>query len=574
MSSIKCPHCGLVNWATAEDCKRCKLPLAAPAAAPPAQDTSDGGDRPHVDAPDGLGARPGADAPHETASHEAHTFAAEAPHEDSSYGPAHPEAEPLPFQTPPTTNFHATQQHAYGRDWRSPYDLPGADRDSNRLDINFEVAPFVDTAMVIRDTYALTRAQFRLILRIVLTAVVPQVLLILAFGATRAEAPAGLPPGMFSFGAPPISTRAGGVAPADLAGLFSLFLLLLLAYQFVRLAVMPSALVYGLVTTLNTGTEPGVFECFRWGFRRSFSTGLAVLLTGFLTFLGALLLVFPGVFLALSFSMVVPIIAIEGRGAIEAMGRSWDLSRGRRATIFFSTFAWSVALLLILFVATFFLGVVGAVLRSTVIGPITTAFVVEMAGATGVVLSLVVYLGVAHYGQAAPAPSSSSVRKTIIVLICIGALVVAGSVALVAAVAIPNFKASVRAANEASAISNMRKIVSAQETFFTLEDRYATLGELAEKKLIDEELAGEPVHGYRFEVEVVGGSYAATATPVTYGSTGVRSFYAGPDGVLRVADRRGRKAGPDDIPLNDSRPVRRPRRSSDSPIIDPGGREW
>lgn len=29
MSSIKCPQCGLVNWSTAENCKRCGLAIAA-----------------------------------------------------------------------------------------------------------------------------------------------------------------------------------------------------------------------------------------------------------------------------------------------------------------------------------------------------------------------------------------------------------------------------------------------------------------------------------------------------------------------------------------------------------------
>src|SRR5262245_29770200 len=30
MSSIKCPNCGLINFATAEACKRCKQTLEAP----------------------------------------------------------------------------------------------------------------------------------------------------------------------------------------------------------------------------------------------------------------------------------------------------------------------------------------------------------------------------------------------------------------------------------------------------------------------------------------------------------------------------------------------------------------
>lgn len=608
MSSIKCPQCGLVNWATAEACKRCKLPFAAPPAqespAPPPHDAAPpaDADQTHDEAPGGSATPPGvtvprAFAPHaappyetppgvtpheapggaasyEAASHAAATHGAaehETAHDATNSVPPPGGASPPPFHTPPPHYSH-TPPAGHFREWRSPYDMSGADDDGSRLDISFEVAPFVDTAMVIRDTFAMTSAQFGLILRVVLTAIVPQVLLILAFGAGHADGPAGLPAGMLSFGAPPVARAGGGAATAELAGLFSFFLLLLVGYQFVRLAVMPSALIYGLVTTLNTGTSPGVFECFRWGLRRSFSAGFAMLLTGVLTFFGLLLLVVPGVFLALSFSMVIPIVAIEGRGAVEAMGRSWELSRGRRPTIFFSTVAWTVLAVIVTLVTTFFLGLVAAVLRSSVIGALATTFIVELVGATGVVLSLVVYLGIARYGAGAPARAASA-RKTIIVLVAACCVVLAGFVAIVAAIAVPNFRASQRAANEAAAIRGLRKVVAAQETFSTLEDRYGSLEELAERKLIDDELARGEAHGYRFEVSVVGGSYEATATPVAYGRTGARSFYASADGVLRVADRRGRKARADDLPLNEYRPPKVQRRT-DSPVIDPGAPAW
>lgn len=574
MSSIRCPHCGLVNWATAEACKRCKLPLSAtpPSATSPAPSAEEAAPpTPPQSVVDVDEAAVQQSSPDEAAAHEPPPFDAP-PFETGVAGFHTPPPEDF-YAPPPSSPHYASHRpppRAFGRDWRSPYDT--SDADPSRLDIEFEVAPFVDTAMVIRDTFAMTRAQFGLIMRVVLTAIVPQVLLILAFGASQSARPAGLPPGMLSFGAPPVLGRGGAPAPPDLAGLFGLFLLLLVGYQFVRMAVMPSALVYGLVTALNRGETPGVVECYVWGLKRSFSAGFALLLTGFLTFLGMLLLVFPGVFLALSFSMVIPVIAVEGRGAVEAMGRSWDLSRGRRWTIFFSTFAWTVMAFLVTLVATFFLSLFAALLRSDVLGSITTSFVLEVLSATGVVLSLVIYLGIAHYGQTAPAPRGGSMRKTIIVLVAVGVLAVGGFAAIVASVAVPNFKASVRAANEASAIANMRGLIKAEEDFRTLADRYGTLDELAAKHLIDGELAGGVVHGYRFEVDLVGDSFAATATPVTYGSTGTRSFYAAADGVLRVADRHGRKAGPDDMPLNEFRPPRGTRRT-DSPIIDPAGRE-
>ena len=42
MNSMKCPQCGLVNWATAEACKRCRLPLNGAAAGAGYQDASYG----------------------------------------------------------------------------------------------------------------------------------------------------------------------------------------------------------------------------------------------------------------------------------------------------------------------------------------------------------------------------------------------------------------------------------------------------------------------------------------------------------------------------------------------------
>jgi hypothetical protein len=91
MSSIKCPQCGLVNWATADDCKRCKLPFARhpdPTAVAPEPGAPAGGDHAHTSAPGGFATSPDANmsheapAPHGAPSHEASDDAPshEAPH--------------------------------------------------------------------------------------------------------------------------------------------------------------------------------------------------------------------------------------------------------------------------------------------------------------------------------------------------------------------------------------------------------------------------------------------------------------------------------------------------------------
>jgi hypothetical protein len=45
MNSMKCPHCGLTNWATDENCKRCKQSLHAPAYDQPAYSNAPYGDQ-------------------------------------------------------------------------------------------------------------------------------------------------------------------------------------------------------------------------------------------------------------------------------------------------------------------------------------------------------------------------------------------------------------------------------------------------------------------------------------------------------------------------------------------------
>jgi hypothetical protein len=81
------------------------------------------------------------------------------------------------------------------------------------------------------------------------------------------------------------------------------------------------------------------------------------------------------------------------------------------------------------------------------------------------------------------------------------------------------------------------------------------------------------MNGYKFELKVLGEQYEVTATPVSYSSTGNRSFYLSADGVIRVADRRGLKARAGDPALGEN-PLDKPigGRPDSGVIIDPGGR--
>jgi prepilin-type N-terminal cleavage/methylation domain-containing protein len=122
-------------------------------------------------------------------------------------------------------------------------------------------------------------------------------------------------------------------------------------------------------------------------------------------------------------------------------------------------------------------------------------------------------------------------------------LIVVVIIGIIAAIAIPNLLASRRAANEASAISALRTLTSAQATYQATVGggAYAnSLSDLQTAGLIDSQLGGGTKSGYNF----AGGAdtaqprfyYSHTATPVVYGTglsgTGTRSFLVSESGVI------------------------------------------
>jgi len=121
-------------------------------------------------------------------------------------------------------------------------------------------------------------------------------------------------------------------------------------------------------------------------------------------------------------------------------------------------------------------------------------------------------------------------------------LVVVIIIAIIAAIAIPNLLASRRAANEASAISSLRTIHSAEATYQATQGGNVNYGDLAAlaaatspdpNGLIDSALAAGAKSGYSFAVTVPAAQvYCATAAPTTPGTTGNRYFAVSQPGVI------------------------------------------
>lgn len=147
-------------------------------------------------------------------------------------------------------------------------------------------------------------------------------------------------------------------------------------------------------------------------------------------------------------------------------------------------------------------------------------------------------------------------------------VVVLVPIMMIAAIAIPNLLAARMAANEGAAMSSLRRIHAAEETYYsTVGNRsFGTLTDLQSQSLISPELASGTKWGYRFKVEVTKNGFAATAVPTEYKSSGRRSFLIDESGILRAEDSHGLEASKFAPPVNyqDPRSLgRRNPRSSD-----------
>ncbi|HXG85930.1 MAG TPA: prepilin-type N-terminal cleavage/methylation domain-containing protein [Pyrinomonadaceae bacterium] len=122
-------------------------------------------------------------------------------------------------------------------------------------------------------------------------------------------------------------------------------------------------------------------------------------------------------------------------------------------------------------------------------------------------------------------------------------LIVVVIIGIIAAIAIPNLLASRRAANEASAISVLRTLNSAEATCQSTSasgkaNEYCTMAQLVTAQLMDSTFNAVPANrsGYTFTAVPVTGNvttqYDATAVPVTVGTTGNRGFATTESGVI------------------------------------------
>jgi type IV pilus assembly protein PilA len=135
-------------------------------------------------------------------------------------------------------------------------------------------------------------------------------------------------------------------------------------------------------------------------------------------------------------------------------------------------------------------------------------------------------------------------------------LIVVAIILIIAAIAIPNLLRARMAANESSAVASIRTINTGMVTY---NSTYPTVGfatgltnlggvapctpSSTTACLIDSVLGGGTKSGYNFAATGAGGTplvqYYATGVPITANQTGIRSFCAFEDAVVRVQPAGG-----------------------------------
>jgi type IV pilus assembly protein PilA len=114
-------------------------------------------------------------------------------------------------------------------------------------------------------------------------------------------------------------------------------------------------------------------------------------------------------------------------------------------------------------------------------------------------------------------------------------LIVVAIILIIATIAIPSLLRSRQAANESSAVANVRTINTAEVTYLSSAGgNYGDVDDLISAGLIDSRFNG-PVSGYSFTVDATGADYTAWAYPTSTNS-GRYGYYSLPDAVVRYAD--------------------------------------
>lgn len=128
-----------------------------------------------------------------------------------------------------------------------------------------------------------------------------------------------------------------------------LYLVSLLVY------VLFSALAQGAIVRATgayiVGTQASIADCLRVGLVKALPLIALAILTSLGVMLGFLLLIVPGIILALMWAVATPALVMEDIGVVDAFGRSRFLTKGARWNVLFLMIVVAIAMWLVMAVA-------------------------------------------------------------------------------------------------------------------------------------------------------------------------------------------------------------------------------
>ena len=115
-------------------------------------------------------------------------------------------------------------------------------------------------------------------------------------------------------------------------------------------------------------------------------------------------------------------------------------------------------------------------------------------------------------------------------------LIVVAIILLIATIAIPSLLRSRQAANESSAVANMRNLNTAEVSYSSTNGTYGSLNDLVTAGLVDERYTSSSFSGYRWTLILSSGNlnYSAYADGLS-ANTSRYDYYSSPDFVVRYS---------------------------------------
>jgi prepilin-type N-terminal cleavage/methylation domain-containing protein len=123
-------------------------------------------------------------------------------------------------------------------------------------------------------------------------------------------------------------------------------------------------------------------------------------------------------------------------------------------------------------------------------------------------------------------------------------LIVVAIILIIATIAIPSLLRSRQAAQESSAVAQVRTINTAEVTYLSSnQGSYGDVISLVSQGLLDSRFGGSSVSGYTFVVSASGTDYTVTAMP-TSANAGRYGYFSLPDAVIRYSTATSGCGGP------------------------------